>query len=390
MRAMRRRARLMTAAAGLALLAVVALPSRAPAGTPSVRIDDPSSGAVIDTSGFSVSGTVSTSDPQGTIDGDLELIVTSQSGHPGYSTTESDWCGRSSCGFQIAVPPLAWNGAYSVAIQATERDPATGDRSVTATSSVALAVPPATPADVKAAPPSAAPGPDGTQASVTLSWDANKEPDLIGYEVTRSPAGTGTWPKAVTSPSFVDQGAQAGQTYSYTVAAVRQGGDTGSTVSSAGASVSATVPSSGAALTGSSSSSPTSGRTGGASAPAAAGADGGKAGRSTRSSRITASTPPTTSDLAQFNSLLAETRSASGLPALPAPQAPGSAPPTTSSPAHAGPAVAAIGPLPPPRDDGGGSSQLQTAAALALVALMAAVATHLLWLRRQAAGRPGP
>ncbi|HET6793698.1 MAG TPA: hypothetical protein VFH45_04615 [Acidimicrobiales bacterium] len=382
--------RLAAAAAGLTfvLLAVLASPARG--GAPSVRIDSPASGAVVSSNGFSVSGTVSATNPQGVIDGDLELIVTSEAGHPGYTTTRSSWCGQSSCDFDISVPPLAWNGAYSVAIQATEEDPATGQHEITATSSMALAVPPAAPGQLTATPPTAAPGPDGTQASVTLSWTANKEPDLIGYEVSRSPQGAGSWPKAVTSASFVDDGAQAGNTYTYSVVAVRQGADTGSTVSSQPATATAAVPSTGPAPTASSSSSSSSsgaGRSG--TSPTSTAVAGGPASRSTRSTRTASvsATSPTISDLAQFNALLAQTKSASGLPALPAPQEQAPPGPTTTVPSTGN--VAAIGPLPPPRDDGAGPSQLQTAAALALVALMAAVGVHLLWLRRQAARRTG-
>jgi hypothetical protein len=76
--------------------------------------------------------------------------------------------------------------------------------------------------------------------SVSLSWSANTEPDLAGYNVYRSTTSGGPYVKAnsvlVTGTSYSDAGLTNGTTYYYTVTAV----DTSSNESSKSSEVSAT------------------------------------------------------------------------------------------------------------------------------------------------------
>jgi hypothetical protein len=70
--------------------------------------------------------------------------------------------------------------------------------------------------------------------SVTLSWTANTEPDVVGYRVYRD--GTLLTPSLVTGTSYTDNGVQNGTVYTYTLTAV----DTSGNESPASAEVRAT------------------------------------------------------------------------------------------------------------------------------------------------------
>jgi len=61
------------------------------------------------------------------------------------------------------------------------------------------------------------------QASVNLSWKANSETDLSGYNVLRAPAGTSDWnviARNIADNSYVDNTCQQGQAYIYKVRAI--------------------------------------------------------------------------------------------------------------------------------------------------------------------------
>jgi glucose/arabinose dehydrogenase len=92
-------------------------------------------------------------------------------------------------------------------------------------------VPPAAPVKLAAVPSSSA---------VTLTWSANTEADLAGYNIYRSNSATGTYFKLnaspLSSPTFIDNSSPVGVTSYYRVTAVNLSG-----IESAPAMVSATV-----------------------------------------------------------------------------------------------------------------------------------------------------
>ena len=73
---------------------------------------------------------------------------------------------------------------------------------------------PATPTGLQATPQS---------ASVTLSWNANTEEDLVGYMILRADEATGEWntiARKIPSNTYIDNGCESGHTYYYAVKAI--------------------------------------------------------------------------------------------------------------------------------------------------------------------------
>jgi hypothetical protein len=208
-------------------------------------VNSPSNGSTLTTGSPQIGGTVSSTAPGATVSGGLTLAVTSPSGHPGWNSTVPSWCGRSSCSFTVTVQPgLAYNGQYQLSVSAQETDPPLeSTHSASWTGSFSVAVPPVSPSQV-----SATPAADGS--SITLSWAANPEPDIVGYQVDRSPSSPGSWPQAVTGTGLVDPSVSPGQSYTYTVTAVRQGASSGLVMYSSPTSAAATDPTVTAAGTG--------------------------------------------------------------------------------------------------------------------------------------------
>lgn len=71
-------------------------------------------------------------------------------------------------------------------------------------------------------------GENGTPPAIDLSWQPNTEPDLAGYIVYRR-EGDGPWERvspaqSVVGPAFHDDHVKPGETYSYAVTAIDQGG----------------------------------------------------------------------------------------------------------------------------------------------------------------------
>jgi len=235
-RRLSRRLRLSAAAgvgAGVILL-VGATPALA--GPPNVSVVSPSNGSTLSTASPQVAGTVSATSPGGVVSGALQVTVTSSAGHPGYSSTIPSWCGQSSCSFTVNVSPgLAYNGQYQLSVDAQESDPPlNSSRSAAYDGSFSVNVPPVAPQGVTAQPAA-----DGS--SIIVSWDANPEPDMVGYQVSRSPT-SGAWPAAVTGTSVTDSNVTPGTSYTYSVTAVRQGATSGSVLDSSASSASATDP----------------------------------------------------------------------------------------------------------------------------------------------------
>lgn len=382
--------------AGLFLLGWVA--PAAHAGPPTLAVSTPSSGATL-ASQPTVSGTASATSTGGRISGALQVAITSTAGHPGFSQTIPGWCGQSSCSFSIDVgnsgAPLAYNGQYRLSVQASESDPPVGTTQTSAWSGFfSLAIPPQAPSGL-AAESSA----DGS--SVIVSWQPNPEPDIVGYEVTRSPAGTASWPAAVSGTTFTDSDVSAGTTYTYQVSALRAGATPGSTVVSLPSAVSATpaVPAgdAGPGGTASAASGGQATRAAPASGPPAAGGSSGSASPLGTYGKAPAP-PPRSEDLSGFDSLVQ--RTARSQPSNPSP-APSPAPAGSADGVAPGSDNPPVGPF---SSGPGGLAGAQAAgpvtitysqayrshdalvrdvAAVGLAALLLAVAAHLLWLRRE-------
>jgi hypothetical protein len=143
---------------------------------------------------------------------------------------------------------ISSNGRYHLLISAQEDDGVlAGTQSSTPIDRFfSLDVPPAAPANVKAAV--------DASRNVTISWDANTEPDLLGYYVERATGTDTTWtrfPDEVNEPAhqYVDKtSAGTPGDYRYRVFAVRKSSDPNAAVQSDPSSeAKATVPSAAAA-----------------------------------------------------------------------------------------------------------------------------------------------
>jgi hypothetical protein len=365
-------------AAGLALALGVG-PARA--GAPDITMSYPTGGAVVDTSTPTISGTAAATSPDGTVTGDVQVAVTSADGHPGWSAT-TPACGQSSCSFSLPVsPPLLWNGAYTLSVQATETDSGGQSQPVSYEASFSVAAPPAAPSGLTATPSA-----DGR--SVSLAWSEPSYPDLVGYQVTRSPSGPG-FPARVGATSWVDRSTAAGSGYSYQVTALRRGATSGTTVSSAPAGASVGGPPGGA------SSGPAGAGPGSAAAGPSGAASPAGSGVGTYSS---AGGPAPEGGPTGLGTLLdpAGSLPAQAAPAVPnlpsdsaepGPDLPAVAPYSASSPGAPG------GPRPVTVTYGSvrvsnHSALVRNVAAVGLAALLLAVVAHLLWLRRLVRAAP--
>jgi hypothetical protein len=155
--------------------------------------------------------------------------------------------------FSAPVPSqssLNWNGPYSVTATATESDPNNASNQDKAGNSVDFAegVPPQVPTGV-----SAAKNADGS--AVTVSWQANPEPDIVGYEVQRASVNGSDWSTVApssngTDTNYSDTSVQPGTDYQYEVIAVRKGAQQGQTLSSGPSAPASTVTPAGGPLFG--------------------------------------------------------------------------------------------------------------------------------------------
>jgi hypothetical protein len=129
------------------------------------------------------------------------------------------------------APSLAWNGSYQLWATATEDDPGTGSHSGTSPAiTFAEGVPPQAPTGVTATR-------EASESAVTVSWQANPEIDIVGYEVQRTSVNGSNWSTVSPNPpttdtSYRDSTVQQGSDYQYHVIAVRSGAQSGSTISS--------------------------------------------------------------------------------------------------------------------------------------------------------------
>ena len=367
-------------AAGLALVVGV-VPARA--GAPDISMTSPTGGGVVSTSTPTITGTASATSPDGTVTGSLQVAVTSAAGHPGWSAT-TPACGQSSCSFSLPVsPPLLWNGAYTLSVQATETDSGGQSQPVSYEASFSVAAPPAAPSGLTATPAA-----DGR--SVSLAWSEPSYHDLVGYQVARSPSGPG-FPARVSGTSWVDHSTTAGSAYSYQVTALRQGASSGTTVSSSPAGASVGGPPGGS-----------TGSSGAPSGPPAAGSSGaGSPAGSGVGSYSSAGAAPRGAGPTGLGSLL-DPSGSGPLPAQAAPAVP-SLPSDSAEPGPDLPAVAPYSSSSPGRPGSGSrpvtltygavrvsghSALVRNLAAVGLATLLLAVVAHLLWLRRLVQATP--
>lgn len=161
-----------TVVLALALVGLVPSPARA-AQAPAIALTSPGSGAVL-TGPTPITG-------QATMSGGRVLSVTLRVLNAGGQavTTTSFTNDDNTLDFSW-TPVIPVNGNYTVAVEAWGRENIdfNGDESSSASRPFAMEAPPAPPANVKTAV-------DQAKRTVTLTWDANNEPDLLGYSVFR-------------------------------------------------------------------------------------------------------------------------------------------------------------------------------------------------------------
>jgi hypothetical protein len=167
----------------------------------------------------------------GTLRGTATLSFTSPEGHPVPAPLDVATGNQATKAITHTVS-LPWNGPYTAHIRATGRDSAldTTDETSTPHVNVVVDAPPAAPADVHTVV-------DGESRTVTVSWAANGEPDLVGYEIQRQ-RGTDPWEQLTvtgrSTTTVVDEAASAaGGTYRYRVVAFRESGTPGEGIASA-------------------------------------------------------------------------------------------------------------------------------------------------------------
>jgi hypothetical protein len=136
--------------------------------------------------------------------------------------------GRESVSFSWTTPRLTYNGPYEAKSQAKGTDGFDTDGQEVSAPSVrrfSLRVPPAVPSGFKAVVES--------DRTVLTSWSANKEPDLIGYQVQRSAEGANKYEEVgqTAETSFRDTSPPPGD-WRYRVVAVRAGANDSELVAS--------------------------------------------------------------------------------------------------------------------------------------------------------------
>ena len=208
-----------TLAAGVAAAAAVGVFAAPPARAagPMVTISSPASGAVVDTAVVHIAGEARMGQG-GTVNGQIVIKLESLDGHPAQQSAKN--ANSNPAPFEWN-PATAYNGRYRAIVTATGRDGAidpTPSEPGEARVEFSVRAAPAPPANLRAAV--------GDNRYVELNWDANVEPDLVGYQVQRSAGGNGAWEPLVNTSDnfFTDMStANAGGDYSYRVVAVRRG-----------------------------------------------------------------------------------------------------------------------------------------------------------------------
>jgi hypothetical protein len=227
-------------------------PSPPGSGPPFVSVSKPAPNAVEPTTDTpTVEGKITPADPsQGQITS-VQITITSKD-HPGATfpaTVTKSPSGQSGqqqqqWAFSGSVPSsqsLTWNGPYQVVAAATEDDSGTRHQGTSSPVNFAEGVLPQVPSGVSAAK-------DADGRAATVSWQANPEPDILGYEVQRASANGSDWSTVSPSPrvtdtNYRDTSVQQGSDYQYRLIADRSGAQQGQTLrSSPSASASTVTP----------------------------------------------------------------------------------------------------------------------------------------------------
>jgi hypothetical protein len=153
----------------------------------------------------------------------MSMQSENQPAHPVPSPEQVTGNGRSVLPFEWN-PSLPWNGTYTVSVQAVGIDEPVDfsgpEPSAIVTRTFSLEIPPAAPDGLHAAV-------DNTKRAITLNWDANAEPDLVGYAIARKSQSGSTYQtlSTTTGTSYTDDiGSLPAATYNYQVRAVRSDG----------------------------------------------------------------------------------------------------------------------------------------------------------------------
>lgn len=207
--------------AALALVAGIHLAGAAPAqaATPAVEWTTPGPNGALAANSFTFSAHVY--QPNGTLVNDI--VVEVAPGQQGGKTFTRPSGNQASV---VVTEPITLprNGSYQAIIRASGRsgviDNDTSPRTFTNTFTVDA--PPVAPGGVRATV-------NTKTRVVTVTWAANPEPDVVGYEVEQeSPSGRWTTIAATDKTSVVDEStADAGGTYRYHVRAFRQSAQQG-------------------------------------------------------------------------------------------------------------------------------------------------------------------
>jgi hypothetical protein len=251
-------------AGGAAALTISAVPAAAAnqsqAGPPFATISDPKPNSIQKTGTPTIDGTVSTPTPYGQIMSmQITITITPKGGQPTPNTfsikAQPPGSGQQQDPWMFSAPvpsqsSLALdNGPYSVTAVATESDNGPSHQGQQSPPvDFAEGVAPQAPTGV-----SAVKNADGS--GDTVSWQANPEHDIVGYEVQRASVNGSDW--TTVSPSsngtdtnYRDTSVQPGTDYQYQVIAVRKGAQSGQTISSPPSAIASTVAAAGGPLFG--------------------------------------------------------------------------------------------------------------------------------------------
>ena len=211
---------------GVAVLVALGTAVPASAAAPRITITGPTPDQQVQTNEPTVSARVEMQN--GVLTDRIRLRVEAVGAERAPVTASEAASGASqTVSFPVALP---YNGTYRATLTARGSDrplDLNGEESVTAERTFAVAAPPVSPTGVRTAVDEAA-------RTVTVSWKANPEPDLLFYVVQRAKGGSdfAVVGKA-TEATFVDATtADSGGDYRYQVVAVRNGVREGEGISS--------------------------------------------------------------------------------------------------------------------------------------------------------------
>lgn len=225
--------RFLPAASGVVLAAMLIVVPAGPAqaATANITISGPAAGAHLTSTSVAITGSANI-DP-GLLGNnavtDLNVAVTFEGA--AFDSCDNAGCGagagHSSTTFSFTPKALARNGPYGVTANVAANEYLLGTslgptvRTASASTNFNVGIPPAAPRNVKAQV--------NADNSVTVSWTANAEPDLIGYQIQRQDSASSA-PHVVNSflspTSWTDTTTAAtGGDFGYTVIAFRPGAD---------------------------------------------------------------------------------------------------------------------------------------------------------------------